>query len=206
MKLPFTKQSEASAAPAKQTHKGVTCGDLAAAISAVSTETLNLATRKTVEGLNALLSDGANDEDIVNLDGPPPVSLAKFDDLLAYVKEMPELLGNPFVTLKRLRALIANAEKKAVLAPVTRAEFEAAQASTALALAVIEEMFKNPHAGPIGVRLAIAAGAFEFESAAAGIRSLLDRIEKASKADSARQMRRASGRLNVVQNGFGRNY
>jgi hypothetical protein len=83
---------------------------------------------------------------------------------------------------------------------------EAAESANALALAVISEMFRDPHAGPLSVRLKAAAQAEEFDSAAAGLRALLDRIEKASKAESARQMRRASGQLNVVTRGFGRNY
>jgi hypothetical protein len=83
---------------------------------------------------------------------------------------------------------------------------EAAESANALALTVIAEMFRNPHAGPLGVRLEVAAQSAEFESAAAGIKALLGRIEKASTADSARQMRRASGRLNVVSGGNARNF
>ena len=83
---------------------------------------------------------------------------------------------------------------------------EAAEAASALAFKVIEEMFRDSHAGPISVRLEVAAQSVEFESAAAGIQALLGRIEKAGSADSKRQMRRASGRLNVVTQGFGRNY
>jgi hypothetical protein len=83
---------------------------------------------------------------------------------------------------------------------------EAAEAANALALVIIADMLHDPRAGPLGRRLEFAAQAVEFESASAGIRALLTRIEKASDADGERQRRRASGRLNVVPGGGGRNF
>jgi hypothetical protein len=206
MKL-LSRKSAAPAASAKQTRKGVTYGELAAAISAVCAEMGDCSTRRTLEALDVLTYDAA-DGDIVKLNGPAPVSLAQFDEALADLDNY-ELPANTLAPLKRLRVLIANAETqeaKAAGAPVTRAEFEAAQAANALAFRVIEEMFKDSYAGPLSVRLEIAAQSVEFESAKAGIRALLDRIQKAGKADSERQMRRESGRLNVVTRGFSRNY
>ncbi|MEA3197858.1 MAG: hypothetical protein QOF32_1910 [Gammaproteobacteria bacterium] len=206
MKL-FSRKSAAPAASAKQTRKGVTCGELATAISAVCAEMGDCSTRRTLEALDFLTIDAA-DSDAVNLKGAAPVSLTQFDDALADVDQY-GLPGDTLSPLKRVRALLATAEAqeaKAAGVPVTRAEFEAAQAANALAFRVIEEMFRDSHAGPLTVRLEVAAQSVEFESAAAGIRGLLGRIEKASHADGARQMRRAAGRLNVVGGGNGRNF
>lgn len=203
----FSRKSKAPAAPTKQARKGVTVGELATAISAVCAEMGDCSTRRTLQALDVLTYDAA-DSDIVKFNGPAPVSLTQFDDALADVDQY-ELPANTLAPLKRLRVSLATAETqeaKAAGAPVTRAEFEAAQAANALALTVISEMLRNPHAGPLSVRLEIAAQSVEFESAAPGIRALLDGIDKASRADGARQMRRASGRLNVVAGGNGRNF
>jgi hypothetical protein len=209
MKL-FSRKTEALAAPApaKQTRKGVTCAELNTAISAVCAEMADCTTRRTLEALNVLTDDGA-DGDTVKLKGPAPVSLTKFDEALADAEQY-DLPANTLSPFKRVRVLLANAETqeaKAAGAPVSRAEFDAAQAANALALIAIGEIFKDSqHAGSISTRLEIAAQAVEFKSAAPGILALLDHIGRAQKADSARQMRRASGRLNVVTAGFGRNY
>lgn len=208
MKL-FSRKSAAPAAPApaKQTRKGVTAAELNGAIDTVCAEMADCSTRRTMEALRALTDDAA-DSDIVKLKGPAPVSLTQFDDALADAEQY-DLPANTLSPLKRLRASLVNAETqeaKAAGAPVSRAEFEAAQAATALALVVITDMLKNQQDGPLHRRLEAAVQAVEFKDASAGIQALLNRFEKASQADGARQMRRASGRLNVVNGGGGRNY
>ena len=205
----FARKPEAAPeapAPAK-TRQGETCGELDTAVNTVCAEMADCSTRRTLEALNVLTDDAA-DGDIVNLKGPAPVSLTQFDAALADLDNY-ELPANTLSPLKRVRVLLANAEAqeaKAAGAPVTRAEFEAAQAANALALVVIADMLHDQTAGPLGNRLEAAMQAVEFESASAGIQALLGRIEKARSADGARQMRRASGRLHAVSGGGGHNF
>jgi hypothetical protein len=198
MKL-FSRKPEAPAAPAepapaKQTRK-VTCAELNGAINAACDKMYaGCSTHRT---LQALLVDDAADGEIFQFKGPAPVNLTQFDEALADLENY-ELPASTLSSLKRVRVLLARAETqeaKAAGAPVPRAEFEAAQAANALALMIISDMLHNPLAGPLGVRLEVAAQSAEFESSAAGIRSLLDRIEKTSRADGARQMRGATVRL-----------
>jgi hypothetical protein len=163
--------------------------------------------RNTLQALYDLTDDTAGG-DIVRLDGPPPVTLAAFDDALSEAEKF-ELPRGTLGPLKRVRALLVQAEEKAAAVgsePVTRAEFEAAQAAAALALVVISDMFRDPTAGRLDSRLEAAMQATEFESASAGIQALLGRLDKARRADGERQRRRASGRLQVVPGGGGRNF
>jgi hypothetical protein len=189
-------------APAK-TRRGVTCGELDTAINAVCAEMADCSTRRTLQALTVLTSEYCGAEGIFKLNGPAPVSLTQFDAALADLDNY-ELPAHTLSPLKRVRVLLANAEAqevKAAGAPVTRAEFEAAQAATALALVVISDMLHDQTAGPLGNRLEAAMQAVEFESASAGIQALLGRIEKARSADGKRQRRRASGRLTVAPGG-----
>jgi hypothetical protein len=163
--------------------------------------------RNTLEALYDLTDDTAGG-DIVRLNGPAPVTLAAFDDALAEAQKF-ELPSGTLGTLKRVRALLAQAAEKAAAAgsePVTRAEFEAAAAANALALVVISDMFRDSTAGSLASRLEAAAQAAEFASASSGIQALLGRLNTARRAEGARQLRRASGRLQVVPGGGGRNF
>jgi hypothetical protein len=201
----FARKPEAAPeAPASaKTRKGVTCGELDTAINAVCAEMADCTTRRTLQALTVLTSDYYGAEGIFELNGPAPVSLTQFDEALADLDNY-ELPANTLSPLKRVRALLANAEAqeaKASGAPVTRAEFEAAQAANALALVVIADLLHDPSAGSLEVRLNAAMQAVEFKSAAAGIQALLDRIEKARSADGERQRRRESGRLTVAPGG-----
>lgn len=206
----FSRKPEAAPeapAPAKRGRNSVTCGELNATIAAVTMELADCSARRTLEDIYAL-TDGTADGDIVTLNGPAPVTLAAFDDALAEVLG----LGLPTGTLtplKRVRELLARAEESAAAVggePVTRAEFDALASAHALALVVIADMLHDPRGGPLGVRLEAAVRAVEFKSAAAGIQALLDSIEKARSADGARQLRRASGRLQVASGAGGRNF
>ncbi len=200
------KPQAAPAAPAKR-GRSVTCGALNAAIAAVTIEMADCKARRTLEALYSLTGDSASSGDLVKLDGPAPVTLAQLDDALAEAPDEPP--AGTLASLTRVRALIAEAEKQAVAVagePVTRAEFNAFANAAALALVVIGDMLHEPMAGPLDLRLKAAAQAVEFELSSAGIQALLDRIAKAHKADGARKMRRASGRLNVVPGANGRNF
>jgi hypothetical protein len=201
----FARKPEAAPeapAPAK-TRKGVTCGELDTAINAVCAEMADCTTRRTLQALTVLTSDYDGAEGMFKLNGPAPVTLTQFDAALADLDNY-ELPANTLSPLRRVRVLLANAEAqeaKAAGAPVTRAEFEAAQAANALALMVIADMLHDPSAGPLGNRLEAAMRAVEFKSASAGIQALIDGIEKARSADGERQRRRASGRLTVAPGG-----
>src|SRR5580658_3142077 len=120
-------------APAKRKRKDVTRTELGDAISAVYAEMGDCSASQTLEALyiltltdNAGGAGGAEGDDIVRLDGPAPVTVAKFDDALA---QMPDNLPPGILSpLTRVRALLAQAEEKAAAVdsePVTRAEFNA---------------------------------------------------------------------------------
>jgi hypothetical protein len=200
------KTAPAAPAPAKRTRSSVTVAELSEAIDAVCAAMADCSSRQTLKRLWDSTEGG--DDSVVRFDVSAPVSLAAFDAALTEAQE----LGLPAATLSpltRIRAVLAQAEEKAARAGselVTRAEFDALLSANALAFTIIADMLRDPHAGPLGVRLEAAAQAVEFEPAATGIRTLLDRLEKARDADGERQRRRASGRLNVVSGGGGRNY
>ena len=87
--------------------KGVTCGDLNAAIAAVSGAMADCSTRKTLEALYDLTDDAA-DGDFVKLKGPAPVTMEALDAALADVQE-PELglSAGTLTALRRVRVLLA---------------------------------------------------------------------------------------------------
>ncbi|HEX3915533.1 MAG TPA: hypothetical protein VHW71_18695 [Steroidobacteraceae bacterium] len=203
MKL-FSKSKAPTAAPTKQARKGVTCGELAAAIKAVSAEAIDWTTRKTIQALDALLPDGAKDEDIVSLDGPAPVSLAKFDEALADLDKY-DLPAGTLSSLKRLRVLFAQAAD----APVPRAEFDALVDAFAIVVSNIDaahDRLGYPDA-KLSFRLErIVQASDEFKVSNAQ-RSMLQRItghaSRASENNGARERKRAGSRLNVVPGGGG---
>jgi len=136
----FARQIEATpTAPAKRGRNSVTCGELDAAIAAVNAEMDTCTTRQTVEAL-WILTNGAADGDIVNLNGAPPVTCTELDAAIADLRG----LGMPAGTLgplKQIRARIAQAEEqeaKAAAVVVTRAEFDALINAVAIVVANID--------------------------------------------------------------------
>lgn len=202
----FSRKSEAPAAPAKQrTQKGVTVGELAGAIKAVSAAVMvTWATRKTIEGLDALLY-GAEEQDIVNPDGPSPVSLRKFDEALADLDDY-DLPADTLSTLKRLRVLLA----KAAGAPVTRAEFDALVEAVSIVVLNIDaaQDRKGYPDGRLSTRLETviaASGELNVSSAVASmLQTITGQISIASKNVDARDRKRAGSKLNIVPGGGGR--
>jgi len=185
---------------------GITSAELNAAISAVCDAMADCTARRTIEALYTLIDDA--DGDIVKLNGPAPVTLSQLDDALAEAQKF-DLRAGTVGPLKRVRELLARAEKKAAAVggePVTRAEFDALANAHALALVVISDLLHDPSAGPLASRLEAAARAVEFESVSAGIQALLGGLEKARRADGARQRRGASNRLQAAYGANGRNF
>jgi hypothetical protein len=187
----------AAPAPLRAARKGMTNGELDAAIyAACETMDADCTARTTLQRLYEITGDATDEGAIVKLDGPSPVTLSQFDDALADLTDR-RLQAGTLGVLRRVRELIVSAEARAAEAdeqPVTRAEFEALANAHALALSIISNIFHEPNAGPLGSRLEIAAKSVEFESDWEGIQALLRRIEKASKADGVRQRRLVASR------------
>jgi hypothetical protein len=119
----------AAAAPAKRGRSGVRCGELNAAIAAVSDVLDNpCTTRQTLEALYFLTDDTA-DGDIVKFIDPAPVTLEALDDAIAQAQE-PELglSAGSLTALRRVRALLAREQSARAAEPpqfVTVAQLKA---------------------------------------------------------------------------------
>lgn len=211
MKL-FSRTTEEPAASVKQTRKGVTCGEVSTAIMAICAEMGDCTTGRT---LDALLYDSAIRADagsLVRFNGPISVSLAQFDEALADLNNY-DLPADTLSPLKRLRILIANAEKeetKAAGTPVTRAEFDALVEAVAIVVLNIDaaQERKGYPDGRVSARLEMAVAASRQLNVSNAVTSMLQKItgqiSTASKNNDARE--RARAKPYVAISGNGRNF
>jgi hypothetical protein len=191
----FARKPEAApAAAAKHGRNSVTCGELNAVIAAVSAEMDTCTTRQTVEALAVLTYDPA-DGDIVNLNGPAPVTCTALDAAIADLQGLGMPAGT-FGSLKQVRALLVQAEEKAArdgVAMVTRAEFDAFVDAVAIVVANIDAASdrRGYPDGLVSRRLEWAVEASAEAPQRAALRRILDRAQVARENAGQRERNQA---------------
>lgn len=210
MKL-FSRKPEApvAPAPAKQTSRALTCAELETAFTAVCAEMDECTTLRTLRAFDELTCEHGRESEAFKFDGPPPVSLAQFDEALADLDNY-DLPADTLSPLKRLRILIANAEKeetKAAGAPVTRAEFDALVEAVAIVVLNIDaaQDRKGYPDGRVSARLKMAVAASRQLNVSNAVTSMLQKItgqiSTASKNNDARERARAKPYVAISGNG-----
>jgi hypothetical protein len=211
----FSRKPQAPAAPAPvlRIRRGVTCGELNAAIAAISAVmAADCSTRKTLDALLVLTDDAA--DDIVRLNGPAPVTMESLDAAIAEVQGL-GLSAGTLSPLNRVRALLAQAAEKAAKVgsvPVTRAEFDALVEAVAIVVSNIDAAHDRlGYAdGKLSYRLErIIKSSDELKISSATysmLQLITGQVSIANENSGAHEMRCAGAWLNVVPGGNGRNF